>query len=99
MRTLSFTSAADNDLGDIAFFIADASGSREAGTDFTRQLTDKCEHIARLGGILGSARPELRADIRSVPCKGYVIFFRYLGQHMEIVNVLHGSRDLTAYFD
>jgi toxin ParE1/3/4 len=51
----------------------------------------------------GRARPDLRADIRSTPFKGYVIFFRYLPSErereiLEIVNVLEGHRDLVGYF-
>lgn len=99
MRALSFTQAANDDLADIAFFIANESGSREAAEQFARQLRAKCARLAELGGALGTARPELGSDLRSVPSKGYVIFFRYQDKRVEIVNVLHGSRDVKAYFD
>jgi toxin ParE1/3/4 len=48
---------------------------------------------------LGRARPELRPDIRSFPYKGYMIFFRYVGDAFEVVNILEGHRDLGTYFD
>ena len=52
-----------------------------------------------LPGTLGTARPELRPDIRSMPYGGYVIFFRYADGRLEIVNVLSASRDIGQNFD
>ncbi len=37
-------------------------------------------------------------DIRSFAFKGYVIYFRYVGNTFEVVNVLEGHRDAVAYF-
>ncbi|MFC7554758.1 type II toxin-antitoxin system RelE/ParE family toxin [Pseudoroseomonas wenyumeiae] len=31
-------------------------------------------------------------------CRGYVIFFRYRDDAVEVVNVLHGHRDVIGYF-
>ena len=39
-----------------------------------------------------------RADVRSTPHGSHVIFFRYIGDSLEIVSILHGSRDLHDYF-
>jgi len=99
---LRFLDSAKDDLADIASHIA-ASGDRDAAGRFTGEIIAKCEHLATLTGLLGRARPELRADIRSSPFKSYLIFFRYLPSEtdremMEIVNVLEGHRDLIAYF-
>ncbi len=49
-------------------------------------------------GTLGRARPELGADLRSFPFRGHVIFFRYAGDTLEVVNVLEGHRDIEAAF-
>lgn len=48
---------------------------------------------------MGRLRPELRADIRSHAYRGYVIFFRYAGDVLEVVNILEGSRDIDGYFE
>ncbi len=61
-------------------------------------LRAQCKKLAMLPGSLGRARPELRRDMRSFAIKGYVIFFRYEGQKLEVVNVLHGQRDQAAFF-
>jgi toxin ParE1/3/4 len=98
MWRLSYTDEANDDLVEIAVYIANQSSSREVAIEFAMRLRAKCEHLAALSATLGRARPELRHDIRSFPYQGYVIFFRYLGDVLEIVNILHGSRDNEGYF-
>jgi toxin ParE1/3/4 len=46
----------------------------------------------------GRPRPELRPDLRSFAARRYVILYRLLGDTLEIVNVVHGSRDIEAMF-
>lgn len=48
--------------------------------------------------MLGRPRPELRPDIRSFVFRGYVIFFRYTDEQLQIVNILEGHRDVIAHF-
>ena len=48
---------------------------------------------------LGRPRPELREDIRSFPYHRHVIFFRYVGDVLEVVNILEGHRDVEAFFE
>jgi toxin ParE1/3/4 len=44
----------------------------------------------------GRSRDELEEGLRSFPVGKYVIFYRAIPEGVEIVRVLHGSRDLTA---
>jgi len=97
-RDLRFTARARENLREISDFISDESGSEDVAESFLSQLVGRCRHIAALPGMLGTPRGELRDDIRSTPHKGYVIFFRYRDDAIEVVNVLHGSRDAMAYF-
>ena len=99
MPRLQLTAAADRDLVDIAMYIASESRSPEVALAFVERLGAKCEQLASLPATLGTARPDLREDIRSTPCQGYVIFFRYRDDVFEVVNVLHGSRDVIRYFE
>ena len=46
----------------------------------------------------GTARPELRPDIRSTPSHGYVIFFKYRDEEVEIVTILEWHRDIGRHF-
>jgi toxin ParE1/3/4 len=98
MYALVWSDTASTDLNEIAVFVADASFSRAIADAVVHNLIVRCERLASLPGILGTARPELGADVRSTPHKGYVIFFRYVGAVLEILNVLHGSRDFVAHF-
>jgi plasmid stabilization system protein ParE len=54
--------------------------------------------MGSLPGTLGRARPDLHPDIRAAPYKNYMIFFRYIGDTVEIVNVIEGHRDIKALF-
>jgi hypothetical protein len=37
-------------------------------------------------------------SIRSSAFKGYVIFFRYVGDRFEVVNIIEGHRDINELF-
>lgn len=97
-RRLVYLDAARADLLAILRFIADQSGSVGVAERFTDDLRAKCRRLAELRATLGRARPELRPDIRSFAFRGYVIFFRYGADRLEIVNILEGHRDIDAHF-
>ena len=99
MRRLVYLASARHDLVSILEYITRESGSAAVGRRFVKQLRKQCAGLAELPGTLGRARPELRPDIRSFPFKSYVIFFRYVGDTFEVVNVLEGHRDIDAHFE
>lgn len=98
MPPLRYTSAALDDLVEIAAYIATSNGSVEAGERFAADIRGKCASLASLPGTLGRPRPELLPDIRSSPFKGYIIFFRYVEGVLEVVNVLERHRDSEQNF-
>ncbi len=103
MPHLVYLAAARRDIAEIAAYLERESGSRDVALSFIDKLTDDCERLARLPGLLGRARPELGRDYRSTTFGNYVIFMRYADQdgprsHLYIVHVVHGARDLDAYF-
>ena len=93
--TLRFRPDALGDLEEIQDFIAE--DNRAAAARLIGSLRKACEFLAG-NPHAGRARPELRADLRSFPAKRYVIFYRLLGDTLEIVSVVHGSRDIEAMF-
>jgi toxin ParE1/3/4 len=99
VRRAIFLASVQNDLVRILSYIAEQSGSLSVAQRFVRQLRDYCHKLASLPGTMGRARPEIRPDLRSVPYKSYVIFFRYVDDRFEVVNILEGHRDIIAYFD
>ena len=98
MRRLVITDTAESDVQAIGRYIADQSdvATAEAVTD---KILLRCERLADLPGTLGTDRSILEPDLRSTPQKGYVIFFRYAGDAVEIVSILDARRDVTAHFD
>ena len=98
MPRLSYSTAARRDLASIQRYLTKASTSVAVGRRFVLQLQQKCEALARLPGTMGRARPELRPDMRSFAFRDYVIFFRYVDNVFEVVNILEGHRDIDTYY-
>ncbi len=98
MLKLRYTSEALDNLADITAYIAISSGSRTLGEGFVAAIREQCARLASLPGTLGRERSELRADLRSIAFKGYIIFFRYRGENFEVTTVLEGHRDIDAFF-
>jgi plasmid stabilization system protein ParE len=98
VRRATFLKSAAADLLAILTYIADESGSVAVAEAFVQKLRARCHKLAALNVTIGRARPELRPDIRSFPYMGYVIFFRYVGERFEVVNILEGHRDIEFHF-
>ena len=90
--------SAKADLVNILEYITRESGNLIVGRRFVDALRQHCRKLAALPGTLGRARPELRSDIRSVAFKSYVIFFRYVDDTFEVVNIIEGHRDIEALY-
>ena len=98
MRTLRYSSLAKRDVADIARYIATSASNRAAGDKFAQALKEQCVKLATLPGQLGRIRADLGLNIRSFPFCGYVLVFRYVDGGIDILRVLHGHRDVIAYF-
>ena len=103
MPRLVYRAAALRDLAEIAAYIERERGSRATADLFIDKLTAHCEHIATLPVMIDRPRPELRPDYRSITYGSYVIFLRYADDqgprsHLYVGNIIHGRRDLDAYF-
>ncbi len=98
MRRLVYLSSARQDFRDILRYLTQESGDRAVARLFVNRLQQQCAKLASLPGALGRARPELRPEMRSFPYRGYIIFFRYEAETLEVVNVLEGHRDFPSLF-
>lgn len=85
-----------NDLAAIDDYI---SADNPAAAE--RLLESFRETFALLASVpeAGRRRDEVIAGIRSFPVGSYVIFYRIIRGRVEIVRVLHGSRDIRRAFD
>lgn len=86
---------ARDDLSEIWDYIAD-DNERQADT-FVDLIDQKLQELARHPNM-GRSREELDEGLRSFPVGRYVIFYRIIPEGIEIIRVLHGSRDLNAIF-
>lgn len=98
MRRLVYPPPARRDFVALRDHLARESTSLAIAQRFVAGLRAQCSKLAALPGVLGRARPELGADIRSFPYRGYVIFFRYKAKAFTVLLVLHGNRDIDAQF-
>jgi plasmid stabilization system protein ParE len=95
---LVFTRAAQTNLIEIADYIESRSGSSVTAQRFCSRLIVKCQRLARLRGPIGRSRPELLPGLRSTPFGNYVIFFHYVEDTFEVVNILEGHLDVETHF-
>jgi toxin ParE1/3/4 len=47
---------------------------------------------------MGRSREDLGPELRSFPVKNYLVLYRLMKGHVEIVRVVHTARDLKALF-
>jgi toxin ParE1/3/4 len=84
------------DLMGIALHIAEQN---PADADRWLEMIDvKCTTLARMPEM-GRKRFELSAGVRRFAVGNYVIFYRPCSNGIEIIRVLHGSRDIPAIFE
>jgi toxin ParE1/3/4 len=100
---LVYRKTAQRDIAKIGAFIGRENRNRAVGKAFIDKITRFCDHLAQLPGLLGRPRRDLGRDYRSVTFGNYIIFLGYVDKgsersHMYIMHVLHGSRDMDAYF-
>jgi toxin ParE1/3/4 len=90
---VSFSPAAQDDLLDIALYIAQDNPKRAA--TFVEELEAKCMLLGTASGI-GTTRPELGQGVRMLPHGRYLIFYREQEGQLRIERILHGARDIDG---
>jgi len=70
----------------------------EAGARLLRHLTDAFALFVRQPEI-GRSRREIRDCLRSWVVSSYVVYYRVVGEEIEIARILHGARDHSSSFD
>ena len=87
---------AEIDLGDIYDYTAEQFGIDQA-VSYLSELEAQLIQLTT-NSKLGRERKEIRAGLRSIACNSHIIFYRIRTNHIRIVRVLHGSRDLPKFF-
>jgi toxin ParE1/3/4 len=86
---------AKTDLAEIWDYIAEDSEARADA--FIEMIDQKFQALAAQPNM-GRGRDELAKNLRSLPIGRYVVFYLPIPGGVEIIRVLHGSRDLDALF-
>lgn len=87
---------ANADLMEIWVYLA--ARSIETVNSTIQAIGRKCQDCAEMPGI-GRRRDDLAPGLRSISHGNYLIFYRPIDNGIEVVRVLHGSRDLPSQFD
>ncbi|MFB9951470.1 type II toxin-antitoxin system RelE/ParE family toxin [Rhizobium puerariae] len=98
MPRIQYLDSVKADLGDIARYVSRESGNTTIARQFVKALRQKCRNLATMPGTMGRDRSDLAPGLRSIACRGYIIFFRYVGDRFQIVNILEGHRDADRHF-
>lgn len=96
MSRLFFSPSAREDLNSIFDHIANDNPT--AAGHFVGKLKETCSRIAEFPSI-GVVRDDLAPGVRCFPVGSYLIFYRSRAVGVEIVRVLHGSRDYLGLLD
>ena len=85
-------------MADIADYVDELSGNVATGLRVTERLRGHCRKLAASPLVPGRPRPELGEGLRSVPRDAHLIIFKCNAGEIEIVNIVHGRRDVIALY-
>lgn len=95
MNRYRLSRQAEQDLEDIWVYTAQTD---EVAADLLiAKILDKLPVLAKFPNM-GQQRDELLAGLRSFPVKPYIIFYNQTSSSIEIIRVLHQSRDIENQF-
>ena len=91
MPRLLIKPEAESDLDEIWWHIA--QDSPHNADRFLERIQERCLALADFPQM-GTSRDELKAGLRGHPVGNYLIFYFPLEDGVDIIRVIHGSRDI-----
>ena len=95
MKEFRLSKLAESDLTDIWIYIA-SHDQRSADAQIDR-IVERLVMLSQFQNA-GRKREELAQGLKSFPVDNYVIFYRVIDNGIEVIRVLHGSRDILPMF-
>jgi toxin ParE1/3/4 len=97
LARLRFTPSALADLAAISAFIAEDSPNR--ARTLIERIIERCQ-VLKTFTTRGRPRPEFGADVRALPVRPFVIFYRIRDddKDVEVLRIIDGRRDLGTIF-
>ena len=96
MRTVKVAAAAEEDLREIWAYVAEHN--TEAASKLIKEITGKFA-VLRDFPEMGRKQDRLLVNLRSFVVRDYLIFYQPFEDSVEILRVLHGSRDIESIFE
>lgn len=96
MPTVKVAATAEEDLRKIWEYVAEHNP--EAANKLIKEITAKFA-ILRDHPHVGREQSRLLVNLRSFVVKNYFIFYQPFEDGIEILRVLHGSRDIESIFE
>lgn len=97
MPGVVYLPAAKADLKQIWKYVAERSGSYDVADKLLDSLDDAAQAYAQQPD-LGELRPDLARDLRSFRVGRYVALYLPRTDGIEVVQIIHGARDIPAHF-
>src|SRR5262245_21954880 len=87
------TEQAEADLEQILDYLEERSPA--AAERLAAAIDERCQLLGTVPA-LGSPRDDIRPGLRCVVVQRYVLFYRVTEQAVEVLRILHGSRDIDT---
>jgi toxin ParE1/3/4 len=97
MAPVLYSDDARDDLYEIWKYIYLQSGSAVTANRVLDQNESRCRTYAE-NPLLGELRPDFAPDVRCFGVYNYIVFYVPLTDGIEVILVVHGSRDLPRVF-
>ncbi|TAF08155.1 MAG: type II toxin-antitoxin system RelE/ParE family toxin [Nostocales cyanobacterium] len=95
MNNYRLSQLAEQDLEDIWVYLA--QNNQIAADKEIAKILNSLPMLAQFPGM-GRNRDDLLPELRSFPVKPYIVFYTPIDDRIEIVRVLHHSRDISSQF-
>jgi len=96
MRQVRITEPAQEDLRAIWEYVA--RHQADAANKLIKEIVKKFSTL-RDHPHIGRQRDELLVNLRSLVVRNYVIFYQPVEDGIEVLRVIHGSRDIDTLFE
>ena len=97
MAKVLFTPLATEDLQQIWNYLEEVAGVKFANK-FLIEIRDKCLMLTEFPE-LGRFRHDFILNLRSFPFKKYVIFYMPIDDGIDVLRIIHSSRNIEQIFD
>ncbi len=101
MASLQWTTAARQDVDDIFDYVGRRQRRPATADKVVQELDQACREYAEAfaqGHIIGTVQTILGDDYRTFTHKAWVVIFRPIAAGIEVMRVVHGSRDYRRLF-